>query len=131
MGTLVKGAVGVSEEEPPASNAPPPEDAAFPPAAEEATIAPTPKPEAEAKPEANTPATPAEAQEVPPIPVRICAVAGYDGRVNDIVYCPPSVRSDHNKAVIYFGGDVQVFQSFSLILIVKIGLITKYHSLFS
>lgn len=108
MGTLVKGAaVGVSEEETPATSAPAPEDAAFPPA-EEATPA-TPKPEADAKPEATTPA---EAQEVPPIPVRICAVAGYDGRVNDIVYCPPSVRSDHNKAVIYFGGDVQVLKSF-------------------
>jgi hypothetical protein len=113
MGTLVKGAaVGVSDEEPPASSAPPPEDAAFPAAAEETTLAPTPKPEPEAKPEATTPAVPAEAQEVPPIPVRICAVAGYDGRVNDIVYCPPSVRSDHNKAVIYFGGDVQVFLIF-------------------
>lgn len=109
MGTLVKGAVGVSEEETPATSAPPPDDAAFPPSEEAAPV--TPKPEVDVKPEATTPAAPAEAQEVPPIPVRICAVAGYDGRVNDIVYCPPSVRSDHNKAVIYFGGDVQVLKS--------------------
>lgn len=48
-------------------------------------------------------------ESTPPTPLRLCGVAGYDGRVNDVVYCPPASRKLHvNTAVIYFGGDVQV-----------------------
>jgi len=104
MGTLVKGNSGISEEDNPAPAAVS-EEQSFPPSeAAAATAAPPAKPEVEAKADAKTP----ENHEPPPIPVRLCSVAGYDGRVNDIVYCPPTSRTDQNKAVIYFGGDVQV-----------------------
>jgi hypothetical protein len=105
MGTLVKGNAGMPEEEnptPPAAA----EEQTLPVAEVANSTPPVVKPEAETAPEAAT--APPETHEPPPIPVRLCAVAGYDGRVNDIVYCPPSSRSDQNKAVIYFGGDVQV-----------------------
>lgn len=42
-------------------------------------------------------------------PLRLCGVTGYDGRINDVVYCYPSVRTDSHTAVIFFGGDVQDF----------------------
>lgn len=42
-------------------------------------------------------------------PIRLCGVTGYDGRVNDIIYCHPLVKAENNTAVVYFGGDVQDF----------------------
>ncbi len=41
-------------------------------------------------------------------PIRLLAVPGYEGRVNDVIYHPPQTRSEEDTAVIYFGGDVQV-----------------------
>lgn len=50
-------------------------------------------------------------------PIRLYAVKGYNGRSNDICYCPPLIKqktSDDklgkisNSTVVYFGGDVQV-----------------------
>lgn len=50
-------------------------------------------------------------------PIRLYAVKGYNGRSNDICYCPPLIKpktSDEklttasNSTVVYFGGDVQV-----------------------
>ncbi|XP_034251075.1 UPF0565 protein C2orf69 homolog isoform X2 [Thrips palmi] len=43
-------------------------------------------------------------------PVRLPAVPGYEGRVNDIIYYPPQIRSEQDTAVIYFGGDVQDYR---------------------
>ncbi|XP_033611441.1 UPF0565 protein C2orf69 homolog isoform X3 [Cryptotermes secundus] len=45
----------------------------------------------------------------PACPVRLCGVTGYDGRINDVVYCHPSVRAEQDMAVVFFGGDVQDF----------------------
>nr|CAD7430402.1 unnamed protein product [Timema monikensis] len=46
----------------------------------------------------------------PPVcPIRLCGITGYDGRVNDVVYCHPSLRADHQTVVVFFGGDVQDF----------------------
>ncbi|XP_071450932.1 mitochondrial protein C2orf69 homolog isoform X2 [Hetaerina americana] len=42
-------------------------------------------------------------------PIRLSGVGGYDGRSNDIVYCPPATHTLRNSAVIFFGGDVQDF----------------------
>lgn len=43
------------------------------------------------------------------IPIRLRSVAGFQNRVNDVVYCPPLVKHDEEStAVVYFGGDVQV-----------------------
>lgn len=44
----------------------------------------------------------------PSCPLRLCGIIGYDGRINDTVYCYPTVRSDQQTAVVFFGGDVQV-----------------------
>lgn len=41
-------------------------------------------------------------------PIRLPAVPGYEGRINDVIYFPPQMRSEQETAVIYFGGDVQV-----------------------
>ncbi|KAK3924340.1 UPF0565 protein C2orf69-like protein [Frankliniella fusca] len=43
-------------------------------------------------------------------PIRLLAVPGYEGRVNDIIYHPPQTRSEEDSAVIYFGGDVQDYR---------------------
>lgn len=47
-------------------------------------------------------------------PIRLNSIKGYSNRANNIIYCPPLVRSPCNNskdepgsAVIYFGGDVQ------------------------
>ncbi|XP_065332540.1 mitochondrial protein C2orf69 homolog isoform X1 [Cloeon dipterum] len=110
MGTLVKGSPPTSEE---GAAAPDPPVAEETPAPEAPTPSATPMPasiaEPDAKPEPKSPVAVPEPQEPQPTPVRLCSVAGYDGRVNDIVYCPPAARSEHNKAVVYFGGDVQDF----------------------
>lgn len=45
-------------------------------------------------------------------PLRFCAVNGFDGRTNDMLYSPPIEKPDSNEessAVVYFGGDVQVW----------------------
>ncbi|XP_059472831.1 mitochondrial protein C2orf69 homolog isoform X2 [Neocloeon triangulifer] len=108
MGTLVKGSPSTSEESNPSPA--PAEEPASAEAPAPVTSAPSPPAKQESDVKTTEPETPAavpEPQEPPPTPIRLSSVAGYDGRVNDIVYCPPSVRSDHNKAVIYFGGDVQ------------------------
>jgi hypothetical protein len=44
----------------------------------------------------------------PACPVRLCGVTGYDGRINDVVYCHPAARAEQDMAVVFFGGDVQV-----------------------
>lgn len=43
-------------------------------------------------------------------PIRLPAVPGYEGRVNDVIYSPPQIRSDQDSAVVYFGGDVQDYR---------------------
>lgn len=43
-------------------------------------------------------------------PIRLSAVPGYEGRINDVIYFPPQVRSEEDTAVIYFGGDVQDYR---------------------
>lgn len=47
-------------------------------------------------------------------PIRLNAIRGYSNRTNNIIYCPPLIRSTNNNkdegpgtAVVYFGGDVQ------------------------
>lgn len=45
----------------------------------------------------------------PSCPLRLCGVTGYDGRINDVVYCYPTVRAQAHTAVVFFGGDVQDF----------------------
>jgi len=40
--------------------------------------------------------------------VKLKGVAGYDGRQNDVIYSPPLDKTNPNKLVVYFGGDVQV-----------------------
>ncbi|KAL1123219.1 hypothetical protein AAG570_002306, partial [Ranatra chinensis] len=46
-------------------------------------------------------------------PVRLKDVAGFSGRTNDVVYCPPLSPtfqpSTSQSVVVYFGGDVQDF----------------------
>lgn len=50
-------------------------------------------------------------------PIRLNGVKGYSTRTNNVIYCPPLIRSSNNKedgpgsAVVYFGGDVQVRSS--------------------
>lgn len=46
-------------------------------------------------------------------PIRLPAVPGYEGRINDIIYSPPQARSEEETAVIYFGGDVQVLYTYT------------------
>ncbi|XP_031333086.1 UPF0565 protein C2orf69 homolog isoform X1 [Photinus pyralis] len=45
----------------------------------------------------------------PSCPIRLCAIMGYDKRVNDIVYCPPTLHDTLHSTVVFFGGDVQDF----------------------
>lgn len=46
-------------------------------------------------------------------PIRLSNIKGYTNRQNNIIYCPPMLRSTNNNqdepahAIIYFGGDVQ------------------------
>ncbi|XP_059609280.1 mitochondrial protein C2orf69 homolog isoform X2 [Phlebotomus argentipes] len=49
-------------------------------------------------------------------PVRLTGVSGFEGRVNDVIYCPPLQKpgegdseEPENTAVVYFGGDIQDF----------------------
>lgn len=51
-------------------------------------------------------------------PLRLCGISGYDGRVNDIIYCHPLVRPESDVAVVFFGGDVQA-RIYNLILVCK------------
>ncbi|KAF4517493.1 hypothetical protein B566_EDAN004532 [Ephemera danica] len=104
LGTLAPSA------EPSSSSSPTPSVSVAPPvAAAAAATSAVPEEEPSNNVAAPTiPAAPEPVQETtPPTPVRLCSVAGYDGRVNDVVYCPPASRTTHNTAVIYFGGDVQ------------------------
>lgn len=44
-------------------------------------------------------------------PIRLNAIKGYPPRTNNVIYCPPLVKSPKDQvpgAVVYFGGDVQV-----------------------
>lgn len=41
--------------------------------------------------------------------IRLCGITGFDRRINDVVYCFPSVKSDDVSSVVFFGGDVQDF----------------------
>ncbi|KAJ1529835.1 hypothetical protein ONE63_006574 [Megalurothrips usitatus] len=43
-------------------------------------------------------------------PIRLPAVPGYEGRLNDVLYYPPQKRPEEGTAVIYFGGDVQDYR---------------------
>ncbi|KAK5650683.1 hypothetical protein RI129_001712 [Pyrocoelia pectoralis] len=45
----------------------------------------------------------------PCCPVRLCGIIGYDNRINDVVYCPPTVYETLHSTVVFFGGDVQDF----------------------
>ncbi|XP_066992811.1 mitochondrial protein C2orf69 homolog isoform X2 [Anabrus simplex] len=45
----------------------------------------------------------------PSCAIRLCGVNGYDGRINDVVYCHPLERAENDTAVVFFGGDVQDF----------------------
>lgn len=47
-------------------------------------------------------------------PIRLNGIKGYTNRTNNIIFCPPLIRSTNNNkdegpgtAIIYFGGDVQ------------------------
>lgn len=47
-------------------------------------------------------------------PIRLNGIKGYSNRTNNIIFCPPLIRSTNNNkdegpstAVVYFGGDVQ------------------------
>lgn len=46
-------------------------------------------------------------------PIRLNGIKGYSNRQNNIIFCPPLLRSTNNNqdepghAVVYFGGDVQ------------------------
>lgn len=47
-------------------------------------------------------------------PIRLNGIKGYTTRTNNVIFCPPLIRSTNNNkddgpgtAVIYFGGDVQ------------------------
>uniref|UniRef100_A0A6B2ELM5 Uncharacterized protein n=1 Tax=Phlebotomus kandelakii TaxID=1109342 RepID=A0A6B2ELM5_9DIPT len=49
-------------------------------------------------------------------PIRLTGVSGFEGRVNDVIYCPPlqkpsegDTEEPENTAVVYFGGDIQDF----------------------
>ncbi|XP_055708056.1 mitochondrial protein C2orf69 homolog isoform X2 [Phlebotomus papatasi] len=49
-------------------------------------------------------------------PIRLTGVSGFEGRVNDVIYCPPLQKPSEadgeepeNTAVVYFGGDIQDF----------------------
>lgn len=42
-------------------------------------------------------------------PIRLCSVSGHDGRINDVVFSPPVVRTSDQSTVVFFGGDVQDF----------------------
>ncbi|XP_055685887.1 mitochondrial protein C2orf69 homolog isoform X2 [Lutzomyia longipalpis] len=49
-------------------------------------------------------------------PIRLTGVSGFEGRVNDVIYCPPLQKHSEadgeepeNTAVVYFGGDIQDF----------------------
>ncbi|GAB0098176.1 UPF0565 protein C2orf69 homolog [Sergentomyia squamirostris] len=49
-------------------------------------------------------------------PIRLSGVTGFEGRVNDVIYCPPLQKPTpedgeelENTAVVYFGGDIQDF----------------------
>lgn len=46
----------------------------------------------------------------PGFPIRLCGILGFDGRINDVVYCHPLVQSEKKSTVVYFGGDMQVTQ---------------------
>lgn len=44
-------------------------------------------------------------------PIRLNSIKGYMQRTNNVIYCPPLMKSSKEQtlsAVIYFGGDVQV-----------------------
>lgn len=48
-------------------------------------------------------------------PIRLNGIKGYSNRTNNIIYCPPLIKTSNNNkidgpgaAIIYFGGDVQV-----------------------
>jgi Uncharacterised protein family UPF0565 len=44
-------------------------------------------------------------------PIRLNSIKGYANRNNNVIYCPPLIRTsgkDDATAVVYFGGDVQV-----------------------
>ncbi|XP_037296843.1 LOW QUALITY PROTEIN: UPF0565 protein C2orf69 homolog [Manduca sexta] len=41
------------------------------------------------------------------MPVRLRRVAGFEGRVNDIIFQPASVFTTPQQTLVYFGGDVQ------------------------
>lgn len=45
-----------------------------------------------------------------PCPLRLKDVKGFEGRTNDIIYCSPKKSEQPASAVVYFGGDVQVFR---------------------
>ncbi|XP_046397906.1 mitochondrial protein C2orf69 isoform X2 [Ischnura elegans] len=95
---------------PPPSNAPP-----SPPSNETADAPGLQSPREEESCSPGTPVTVGEETPAPrpptlrSTPIRLRGVGGYDGRSNDIVYCPPATHTLRNSAVVFFGGDVQDF----------------------
>uniref|UniRef100_A0A1B0CQM4 Potassium channel domain-containing protein n=2 Tax=Lutzomyia longipalpis TaxID=7200 RepID=A0A1B0CQM4_LUTLO len=54
-------------------------------------------------------------------PIRLTGVSGFEGRVNDVIYCPPLQKHSEadgeepeNTAVVYFGGDIQAYIKYNL-----------------
>lgn len=45
----------------------------------------------------------------PAFPIRLCGIVGYEGRINDVVYCHPIIRTENPSTVVFFGGDMQDF----------------------
>lgn len=46
-------------------------------------------------------------------PIRLNSIKGYSNRTNNVIYCPPLIKTppdDTPTAVVYFGGDVQVIK---------------------
>lgn len=44
-------------------------------------------------------------------PIRLNSIKGYSNRTNNVIYCPPLIKTAPDEvptAVVYFGGDVQV-----------------------
>lgn len=49
--------------------------------------------------------------------LKLKGVVGYNGRRNDVIYCPPLQKTDLSNVVVYFGGDIQVREILTLSLI--------------
>lgn len=57
----------------------------------------------------------------PVFPIRLCGIVGYEGRINDVVYCHPIVKTDNPSTIVFFGGDMQV--GFLVLFVLKVSTI--------